>query len=46
MSLQPHTPCDNGDCPYYAQYYADCEYWCGKTEPADDPEIWIEDEEE
>lgn len=44
MSLMKITPCDHsGVCPYNAEYNGSCEYWCGAEEPADDPEIW-EDE--
>lgn len=45
MSLRKETPCDFGPCPYDAEYSHTCEYYCGANEPADDPEIW-EDEEE
>lgn len=45
MSLRQNTPCDcDGICPYEAEYYYSCEYWCGADEPEDDPEIWEEDE--
>ncbi len=43
--LRTCTPCDDGICPYDAQYNCDCEYWCGAEEPQD-VEEWIEDEEE
>ena len=46
MSLRCTTPCDYGDCPYDACYNRDCEAWCGEYEPQDDPEFWIEDEDE
>ena len=44
MSLLRETPCDHGECPYDAECYGNCEYWCGAEEPQDDPEVW-EDEE-
>ena len=44
--LRTCTPCDDGICPYDAQYNRDCEYWCGAEEPQDDVEEWVEDEEE
>jgi hypothetical protein len=44
MSLRQSTPCDYGDCPYDAQYYPQCEYWCGADEPRDDPETEPEQE--
>ena len=39
MSLRSITPCDcdDGCCPYDAQYITDCEYWCGSEEPEDYP---------
>lgn len=47
MSLRKETPCDFAphECPYNVESYGSCEYWCGAPEPADDPEIWDEDEE-
>lgn len=45
MSLRRETPCDFGECPYAAEYYNTCEYYCGADEPADDPEIWEEESE-
>lgn len=37
MSLRTICPCDSdGICPYDAQYFDDCEYWCGDEEPEDD----------
>lgn len=44
MSIRRETPCDYGECPYSASYNCDCEYWCGEDEPADDPELWDEEE--
>ena len=35
MSLRKETPCDFGPCPYDAEYYYTCEYWCGAEEPED-----------
>lgn len=46
MSLRLETPCDYGQCPYEAECYATCEYWCGSEEPQDDPDIWEEEEDE
>lgn len=43
MSLRCETPCDFGPCPYEAEYYGTCEYWCGADEPQDIPEEWEED---
>ena len=41
MSIRSNCPCDiDGVCPYDAEYFNSCEYWCGAEEPADDPEIW------
>lgn len=41
MSVRKNTPCDcDGFCPYEAEEWHDCEYWCGAEEPQDDPEIW------
>ena len=45
MSIKLHTPCDDGVCPYDAQYNHDCEWWCGAEEPEDLPEGWDEDGE-
>jgi len=45
MSLLLETPCDHGECPYEAECYGNCEYWCGAEEPQDDPEVLWEDEE-
>lgn len=44
MSIRTFTPCDDGVCPYDAQYNCDCEYWCGAEEPQDIPEEWDDDE--
>ena len=34
MSLRRERPCDiDGFCPYEAEYYSTCEYWCGEDEP-------------
>ena len=38
MSLRRETPCDFGPCPYNAEYYNTCEYYCGADEPYDEPE--------
>ena len=38
MSLRKETPCDYGECPYNAEYYHTCEYWCGAEEPEDYPD--------
>ena len=44
MSIKLCCPCDvDGVCPYDAQYFNDCEYWCGADEPEDEPEIWEEE---
>lgn len=41
MSLRQITPCDySGVCPYNAETYGSCEYWCGADEPEDNPEDW------
>lgn len=40
MSLKFHTPCDDGDCPYDATYYHDCEYWCGEDAESDSYNRW------
>ena len=46
MSLRQNTPCDcDGICPYEAESFGSCEYWCGADEPEDTPEIWEELEE-
>ena len=37
MSLRRETPCDFGPCPYDAEQYCSCEYWCGADEPEDSP---------
>ena len=43
MKLQPICPCDlDGICPYEAEAFGSCEYWCGTDEPQDDPDIWID----
>ena len=47
MSLRRETPCDFGPCPYDAEQYCSCEYWCGADEPQDYPEIdFFPDEDE
>ena len=43
MSLRKETPCDCGPCPYDAEYYRDCEWYCGE-EPIDESE-YDQDEE-
>ena len=44
MNLMKVTPCDHsGVCPYNAETSGSCEYWCGASEPADDPEVWEDD---
>ena len=41
MSIRSNCPCDvDGVCPYDAEYFGSCEYWCGADEPTDDPEDW------
>lgn len=41
MTLRINTPCDlDGFCPYEAEQFGDCLWWCGAEEPADTPEIW------
>lgn len=47
MSIRRETPCDFGPCPYDYDVigHHDCEWYCGAEEPADDPEIWEEEEE-
>ncbi len=38
MSVKRQCPCDiDGICPYEAEYWRDCEYWCGADEPEDYP---------
>ena len=38
MSIRRETPCDlDGICPYAAESYGSCEYWCGAEEPEDYP---------
>ena len=32
MCLKRETPCDYGECPFCAEYFCDCEYWCGADE--------------
>ena len=39
MSLGKCTPCDYGECPYDAEYYSTCEYYCSEPEPEDIPDI-------
>lgn len=49
MSLRHDTPCDHGPCPYEAESWGSCEYWCGSEEPQDYPEAWecgVDDEPE
>lgn len=44
MSLRRECPCDlDGFCPYEAEYFSSCEYWCGADEPEDYPEEEEED---
>ena len=39
MSIRINTPCDcDGICPYDAENWSNCEYWCGCDEPEDYPE--------
>ena len=45
MSLRRETPCDFGPCPYEAEYYGTCEYWCGADEPQDYPTEYEEEEQ-
>ena len=36
MSVRKDTPCNyDGICPYDAEYFNSCEYWCGVDEPED-----------
>ena len=46
MSLRKETPCDFGPCPYDAQYYNTCEYYCGANEPEDDYNEYEDEDEE
>lgn len=47
MSLKQNTPCDmDCICPFGAETFGDCEWYCGAEEPQDDPKIWEEEEEE
>lgn len=47
MSLRRNCPCDlDGICPYDAEYFSSCEYWCGADEPQDDPSDWCNEKEE
>lgn len=47
MSLRLITPCDNsGICPYNAEVYGTCEYWCGADEPEESYEDYEYDDEE
>lgn len=46
MSIRLYTPCDvAGICPYNAEYFGTCEYWCGIEEPQDNPMDWEEDDD-
>ena len=45
MSLRKETPCNFGPCPYDAEYYHTCAYYCSESEPEDYPEEDYEDEE-
>lgn len=43
MSIKRYCPCDlDGICPYDAEYFSSCEYWCGADEPEDN--LDVEDE--
>ncbi len=46
MSLRLNTPCDcDGFCPYDAEYFSSCEWFCGADEPEDyPPEDWEEED--
>lgn len=47
MSLRLITPCDNsGVCPYNAEVYGTCEYWCGQDEPEETYDDYEYDDEE
>ena len=42
MTIRRETPCDlDGICPYSAESWGSCEYWCGADEPEDDPPEWF-----
>ena len=41
MAIRSNCPCDiDGVCPYEAEAFSSCDYWCGTDEPQDDLEIW------
>lgn len=45
MSLRQNTPCDcDGFCPYDAEYYNTCEYYCGAESDDYPPEDWEEED--
>lgn len=46
--MEKLCPCDlDGQCPYDAQYFSDCEYHCGVGMPEPDyPEYYLEDGED
>lgn len=46
MSLRKETPCDFGECPYSSEYYDDCWYWCGESEPEDNYDDYDDDVDE
>lgn len=42
MSIRRETPCDlDGICPYGAEIWEACEYYCGSDEPEDYPPEWF-----
>ena len=41
MVIRSNCPCDiDGVCPYEAEEFSSCDYWCGTDEPQDYPDIW------
>lgn len=38
MSLRKETPCDFGPCPYNAEYFLTCDYYCSEPEEEDYPD--------
>lgn len=44
MSIRQHTPCDEDDfsCPYNAQNWGDCEYWCGAESEPDYDDVYFD----
>lgn len=40
MSIKKYRPGNlDGICPYDAEYFSSCEYWCGADEPEDNPDV-------